>query len=162
MRATTIRLRPPRPGDLGWVVQRHAELYFRERGWGAPFEALVCAVVADFARERDPRRERCWIAEAGGQRLGCVFLVAKSRRAAQLRLLLVEPAARGRGLGARLVAACERFARAKGYRRMTLWTHSVLAEARRIYERAGWRLVKSETHRRFGPAVTGETWEKPL
>jgi ribosomal protein S18 acetylase RimI-like enzyme len=157
-----IELREHRPGDMGWVVERHGAIYFAEYGWGALFEALVAGIVKDFLEDYDPARERCWIAERGGERLGCVFLVSESKTAAKLRLLIVEPQARGLGLGKRLVQECIGFARAKGYRRLVLWTHANLAAARGIYRELGFRLVRSEAHRSFGPRVMGEYWELPL
>lgn len=157
-----VRLRRHRPGDLGWVVQRHGELYWREYGYDARFEALVAGIVAGFVAGYDARRERCWIAERGGRRLGAVMVVRQSPTAAKLRLLVVEPSARGTGLGRRLVTACIRFARAAGYRKLVLWTQSELAAARALYVRAGFRLVRRERHRRFGKPLTGEYWELAL
>jgi GNAT superfamily N-acetyltransferase len=157
-----VRLRAHRPGDMGWVVQRHGELYWREFGYDARFEALVAGIVARFIERLDARRERCWIAERGGERLGAVFLVKKARGTAQLRLLIVEPAARGLGLGKRLVRACIRFARDKGYRRLVLWTQSELAAARGLYEAEGFRLVRREAHESFGKPLDGEYWELEL
>jgi DNA-binding MarR family transcriptional regulator/GNAT superfamily N-acetyltransferase len=155
-------LRDPRPGDMGWVVQGHGALYASEYGFDATFEALVAEIAAKFITSFDAARERCWIADIDGRPVGSVFLVRHSDDIAKLRLLLVEPAARGCGLGQRLVAECVTFARACGYRRMTLWTQSILVAARKIYQDAGFALVKSEPHRSFGQNLTGETWEREL
>ena len=157
-----VRLRRHRPGDMGWVVQRHGELYWKEFGYDERFEALVAGIVARFIERFDAKRERCWIAERGGKRLGAVFLVRKAAGVAQLRLLIVEPAARGLGLGKRLVRACIAFARRRGYRKLVLWTQSELAAARGIYEQAGFRLVRREAHESFGKPLDGEYWELDL
>ena|ERR1700722_2423007 len=160
--ARAVRLREPRPGDLGWVVERHGILYAREFGWGEGFEGLVAGIVADFARAADPAHERCWIASQAGRRLGCVFVARGDDTTARLRLLLVEAQARGLGLGRRLVAECLAFARAAGYRRMVLWTHQNLAAARHLYAEAGFLLTQSEPRHSFGRDVVSEIWELDL
>ncbi|WP_454617302.1 bifunctional helix-turn-helix transcriptional regulator/GNAT family N-acetyltransferase [Bradyrhizobium cenepequi] len=155
-------LRDPRPGDMGWVVQSHGALYASEYGFDSSFEALVAEIVAKFLTSFDASRERCWIADLDGAAVGSVFLVRHSDDIAKLRLLLVDPAGRGQGLGKRLVGECITFARACGYRKITLWTQSILVAARKIYQDAGFVLVKSEPHRSFGQNLVGETWERAL
>jgi GNAT superfamily N-acetyltransferase len=149
-------------GDLGWVVMAHGELYDREFGWDSTFEALVARIVADYAGERDPDRHAAWIAEVDGVRVGCVFCVPADERTAKLRLLLVDPDARGTGIGNRLVAECLDFAKAAGYEAITLWTNDVLAAARRIYQAHGFELVAEEPHHSFGHDLVGQTWHRRL
>jgi DNA-binding MarR family transcriptional regulator/GNAT superfamily N-acetyltransferase len=161
-RSDAYLLRPLRPGDLGWVVHRHGVRYAEEYGWDETFEALVARIVADYAEHRDPQREHAWIAEVDGAPVGCVFCTRQDDPTAQLRLLLVEPPARGLGIGGRLVEECLRFARRAGYERITLWTNDVLAGARRIYERAGFALVTEEPHHSFGHDLVGQHWSRSL
>jgi DNA-binding MarR family transcriptional regulator/GNAT superfamily N-acetyltransferase len=155
-------LRAPKPGDFGWIVTRHAQLYKQEYGWGAPFEGLCAQIVADFDNNFDPKRERCWIAEMNGENVGCVMLVKDKPGVARLRLLLVDRQARGLRLGAKLVDECVRFARKAGYRKITLWTHSVLTAARHIYEKAGFTLTSSEKKHTWGKDVVAEYWDLEL
>jgi DNA-binding MarR family transcriptional regulator/GNAT superfamily N-acetyltransferase len=157
-----VVVRAPAAGDLGWIVQRHGELYREEYGWNADFEALVARIVAEYAERHDPAREAAWIAEVDGAPGGCVLCVRQDDAVARLRLLLVEPRARGLGLGERLVGECIAFARAAGYRELTLWTNDTLVHARRIYERTGFALVDEEPHHSFGHDLVGQTWTLPL
>ncbi len=150
------------PGDLGWVVMRHGEVYAGEFGWDASFEALVARMVADYAAAHDPQREAAWIAEVDGERAGCVFCVAEDGATAKLRILLVDPRARGLGVGGRLVRACTDFAAGSGYRRITLRTNDVLVAARRMYAAQGFELVDAEPHRSFGRDLVGENWARDL
>jgi DNA-binding MarR family transcriptional regulator/N-acetylglutamate synthase-like GNAT family acetyltransferase len=160
---TPYILRPHQPGDMGWVVHRHGVLYAQEYGYDETFEALVAEIAARFVQRFDPKRERCWIAEKDGEIVGSVFLVKKSQTVAKLRLLLVEPSARGLGIGKRLVGECLRFARQAGYRKIVLWTQSELPAARHIYQEAGFRLVKQEKHRSWGrDDLVSQIWEMKL
>ena len=157
-------LRGLHTGDYGWIVHRHGILYNQEHGWDETFEALVAQIVAEIGRDFDPKNERAWIAERHGEFAGCVFLIRNPDEAgtAKLRLLLVEPRARGLGIGRRLVAECTRFARQRGYRKIVLWTQSVLASARAIYQAEGYRLVSEESHHSWGKDLTGQYWELEL
>ncbi|MEJ8813283.1 bifunctional helix-turn-helix transcriptional regulator/GNAT family N-acetyltransferase [Variovorax ureilyticus] len=161
-KAQTAILRDPAPGDIGWVVQQHGEIYAREYGWNSEFEALVAEIAGQFLRRFQPAWERCWIAELNGERVGAIFVVRKSATTAQLRMLILTPQARGLGLGGRLTDECIAFARIKGYRKMVLWTNSCLSAARAIYAARGFRLVKSEPYAGFGQQLVGETWELKL
>ena len=162
LKTPVVQLREPLPGDMGWVIQQHGELYAREYGFNAEFEALVADIVATYMRKHQPEWERCWIADVDGQRAGSDFLVRKSKTVAQLRLLILTPAARGLGLGARLSDECIAFARAKGYKKIVLWTNSCLVEARRIYQRRGFQLTKTEAYQGFGQHLVGETYQLTL
>ena len=162
VRQGPITLREHRPGDMGWVVQAHGELYAREYGWNSEFEALVAEIVAGFLRGHDPKRERCWIAERDGERIGSVFVVRASDEAAKLRLLLVTPEGRGSGLGRALVREAVRFSRERGYRTLTLWTNDVLSAARAIYVSEGFMLRRSGQHHSFGHDLVEQTWELEL
>ena len=155
-----VAIRPYRLGDIGWAIERHAMVYAEEFGWNAEFEALVAKLFARFANEHDPARERLWVAELDGERAGCVFVVRNDEdpSMAQLRCLLVDSEARGFGIGRRLVDECIHFARSAGYPKMILWTNDVLLSARRIYEEAGFRLVKEEPHHSFGKDLVGQYW----
>jgi DNA-binding MarR family transcriptional regulator/GNAT superfamily N-acetyltransferase len=156
------RLRDPAPGDYGWIVKRHAELYAQEYKWREPFEGVCAQIVADFVNTFDAKRERCWIAEMDGENVGSIFVAKDSDEVARIRLLLVDPKARGLGLGAKLTEEAVRFAREAGYKKMTLWTHSVLKAARHIYQKAGFRLIRSEKHKSWGQPVVSEYWDLDL
>lgn len=157
-----VELREPTSGDYGWAIERHGVIYAAEYSWGASFEGLVAELFGSFARLHDPERERCWIAELGGERVGCVFVVEREPAVAQLRCLLVDPKARGHGVGKALVEACVEFARSAGYSRMMLWTNRGLDSARKIYESVGFNLVEEQPHRDFGPELIGQNWEMTL
>jgi DNA-binding MarR family transcriptional regulator/N-acetylglutamate synthase-like GNAT family acetyltransferase len=162
-RLTSYVLRQHRPGDMGWVVQRHGVVYHQEYAYDERFEALVAGIVAEFIEKLDPARERCWIAEKDGANVGSVFLVRKSASVAKLRLLLVEPSVRGLGIGKRLVEECSRFAREAGYKKIMLWTQSELAAARRIYQNAGFQLIAEEKHQNWSRTdLVAETWQLKL
>jgi DNA-binding MarR family transcriptional regulator/GNAT superfamily N-acetyltransferase len=158
----TAILREHQPGDIGWVIQQHGEIYAREYGWNSEFEALVAGIGAEFLKKFDPAYERCWVAELDGARVGSVFVVRKSATVAQLRMLILTPSARGLGLGARLTDECIAFARSKGYRKMVLWTNSILTAARDIYAKRGFVLTQSEPYHGYGQDLVGETWELAL
>ncbi|HEX7063898.1 MAG TPA: bifunctional helix-turn-helix transcriptional regulator/GNAT family N-acetyltransferase, partial [Bacillales bacterium] len=160
--AESYVIRPPEPGDMGWVTHRHGVLYANEYGWDERFEALVAQIVADFVNNYNPKRERCWIAEMDGEIAGSVFVAQQSDKVAKLRLLFVEPKARGLGLGTRLVEECIRFSRRSGYEKLILWTNSVLVAARNTYEKLGFELVEEEEHHSFGHDLVGEIWELTL
>ncbi|CAG9608717.1 GNAT family N-acetyltransferase [Pseudoneobacillus rhizosphaerae] len=158
----TYILRQPKPGDMGMVVHKHGALYDKEYGWDEYFEALVAQIVADFVKNFNPDRERCWIAEMNDEVVGSIFVVDGSEEVAKLRLLLVDPKARGLGLGTRLVEECIQFAKKVGYKKLVLWTNSNLFEARHIYQKKGFELVAEEPHHSFGHDLVGETWELKL
>jgi DNA-binding MarR family transcriptional regulator/N-acetylglutamate synthase-like GNAT family acetyltransferase len=160
--STPYLIRNHQPGDMGWIIHRHGALYAQEYGWDERFEAEVAEIAAHFIKHFDPKRERCWIAEKDGAIAGCIFLVRKTQRIGKLRLFLVEPSARGLGIGNRLVAECIRFARHAGYRKITLWTQSILLAARHLYTKHGFRRVHQERHRSFGHSLIAETWELKL
>ena len=161
-RCAAITLRPHRPGDIGWVISRHGALYAEEFGWDASFEAMVARIGADFIDKFQAGLERAWVAERDGERVGAVFIVRKSKTTAKLRMLLIEPDARGLGLGRRLVNECISFARAAGYGKITLWTHDILLAARGIYQAAGFELISSEPNHAFSKKMNTEVWELTL
>lgn len=161
-RHASVTLRSHRVGDMGWVVQRHGELYAQEYGWNEEFEALVAEITAEFVRKLDPTRERCWIAERDGKRVGCIFLVANDATTAKLRLLLVEPETRGLGVGRTLVSECVKYARDVGYQKVVLWTQENLTAARHLYGDADFRRIARESHHSFGHDLVAETWELQL
>jgi GNAT superfamily N-acetyltransferase len=157
-----VTLRDLQPGDIGWITHRQAVLYHEEHGWDITYEALIAGIMGRFVNDFDPECERAWVAQRDGEIVGSIFCVRRSKTVAQLRLLYVEPSVRGSGTGTRLVEECVAFAKRAGYKRMMLWTNSVLHSARRIYERQGFRLVESERHRLFGKTLTSQTWERAL
>jgi GNAT superfamily N-acetyltransferase len=158
----TAKYRDLQPGDIGWVIARHGALYAQEYGWNMEFEALVAEICAKFIRDFDPSGERAWIAQVDGERVGCAFVVRKSKTVAQLRMVLLEPKARGLGIGKRMVNEAIAFARARGYKKMTLWTNACLHAARGIYQAAGFVLVHEETHHSFGAHLVGQHWDLKL
>jgi GNAT superfamily N-acetyltransferase len=159
---TAIKLRPPQPGDYGWIIARHGATYAQSYGWDMSFEGLVAGLVADFVKNHDLARERCWIADLDGEPVGAVFCVRKDDETAQLRMLIVEEKARGLGAGGLLVDSCMAFARQAGYRRMTLWTNDILVPARNLYRARGWQLTSSKPHHSFGVDLVGEIWDVTL
>jgi GNAT superfamily N-acetyltransferase len=161
-RSAPYILRPHQPGDIGWAVQKHGEFYAREYGFDESFEALTAEIGSKFLKEFDPKKERAWIAEKDGENVGCVFLIKQSDEVAKLRMLLVDPKARGLGIGKRLVEECIRFARDRGYRKITLWTNDILVAACHIYRETGFKLVGEERHHSFGHELVGQTWELEL
>lgn len=161
-RITPYVIRKPHAGDPGWVIWRHGVWYGEHEGYDIAFEALVAQVCGEFFEKQDPKLERCWIAEIDGKNVGCIFCCKKSATVAKLRMLIVEPEARGMGLGSRLIEECVKFARKAGYKKISLWTHKSLTSARRLYEKAGFKLVKSEANPRFRKDLVDEFWEKKL
>lgn len=162
MNKSTIILRAPQPGDMGWVVQQHGEIYWREYGWDIRFEALVAGIVSGYVTNYQSDFEKCWIAEIDGVRAGSAFVVRNSKTTAQLRMLILTPEARGLGLGSKLCDECIAFARATGYKKMTLWTNSCLLAARAIYAKRGFKRLKAEPYQGFGQDLVGETWDLKL